>query len=229
MSSASYGSSRPWLQPMERINSVVEAHYWGLAAVFLLLFLACSIAEDLRLKMWNDEIVTLYVAQQGSPAEIVKATRSGMDATPPLYPIIVSAILPMVRPDALAVRLPSTLGFTAMLAFILAFCRRARMPAVHAFIGALLAALACGFYATEGRSYGMVLGGAAGALFSWQRTTENKPRLLWLALLTFFLMLATSLNYHRFFCWSLWGWRNWYAGEPFGSRISRCWPRCCLL
>ena len=182
----------------EHIDVALASHFWSYAAVFLLLFLTCSIAQDLRLKMWNDEIVTLYVSQQGTPIEIVKATKDGMDATPPLYPVIVSAIRPFVTQDALAVRLPSTLGFTVMLVFVLAFCRR-RMPAADAFIAALLAALACGFYATEGRCYGLVLGCAAGALFSWQTITQRTPRIAWLIVLAVFLMLATALNYYSIF------------------------------
>ncbi len=182
----------------EHIDAALASHFWSYAAVLLLLFLACSIAQDLRLKMWNEEIVTLYVSQQGTPIEIVKATKDGMDATPPLYPVIVSAIRPFVTQDALAVRLPSTLGFTVMLLFVLAFCRR-RMPAADAFIAALLAALACGFYATEGRCYGLVLGCAAGALFSWQTITQRTPRIAWLIVLAVFLMLATALNYYSIF------------------------------
>ena len=104
----------------ERIRSAAERRFWRYAVLFLLLFTACSIALDLRMKMWNDELVTLYVAQQGSPAEIVAATRDGMDATPPLYPILVSAMLPAIRSDALAVRLLSTLGFAGMLLAVLA-------------------------------------------------------------------------------------------------------------
>ena len=185
-------------RPGDRVNSTLERHTWGFASVLLLLFLACCTIEDLHIKMWNDEILTLYVAQQVSPVEIVKATKEGMDTTPPLYPIIVSAMRSIVRPDALAVRLPSTLGFASMLLCVLAFCRR-RMSAVYAFIAALLAAIACSFYATEGRSYGMVLGCAAGALLCWQVAAECKPRVLWLTLLGLLLMLATALHYYSIF------------------------------
>ena len=180
------------------VNSLLDSSFVTWSAVFLLLFLVCSVAEDLRLRMWNDEIVTLYVARQGSPSEIVKATREGMDATPPLYPMLVSAILPIVRPDALAVRLPSTLGFAAMLLCVLLFCRR-RMPAIYGFIAALLTALACSFYATEGRCYGMVLGCAAGALVCWQAAAERTPRAPWLTMLALCLALATALHYYSLF------------------------------
>jgi len=179
----------------EHLNSGLEAHFWGCAAILVLVFFAVSVVQDLRLKMWNDEIVTLYVAQQGSPTDIVKATRDGMDNAPPLYPILVSAILPFFKPDALAVRLPSTLGFVAMLMFVLGFCRR-RVSGLYAFIAALLAFISCAFYATEGRSYGLVLGCVAGALFCWQGAVASQRRALWLASLSFCVAFATALHFY---------------------------------
>jgi uncharacterized membrane protein len=148
--------------------------------------------------MWYDELFTLYVARQGSPSAVVRAALDGVDATPPLYATIVSCLLPMVRHDALAVRLASTLGFVAMLGCIMAFCHR-RMPARYAFLAALFAATACGFYATEGRAFGLVLGCGAGALLCWQRAADRSPRFLAVTLLAVFLMLMTALNYFSIF------------------------------
>jgi hypothetical protein len=182
----------------ERVASALERDFWKWTAAFLVFWLVCWSVQDLRLKMWNDEIFTLYVAQLGNPALIINGIKSGMDATPPLYPILVSAILPLVRPDALAVRLPSTLGFSAMLFFVLAFCRR-RMPAIYGFIAALLLIMGCVFYATEGRSYGLVMGCAAGALSCWQSAAEDTRRVVWLVSLSLFLTFATALHYYSIF------------------------------
>ena len=113
-------------------------------------------------------------------------------------PLSCHACLPIVRPDALAVRLPSTLGFIGMLGCIMVFCHR-RMPARYAFLAALFAATACGFYATEGRAFGLVMGCAAGALLGWQRAADRSPRLLALTLLGVFLMAMTALNYYSIF------------------------------
>jgi hypothetical protein len=78
------------------------------------------------------------------------------------------------------------------------FCRR-RMPAVYAFIAALLAGIACNFYATEGRGFGMVLGCAAGALLCWQTAAGSKPRVLAVSLLALCLVLMIALNYYSIF------------------------------
>ncbi len=180
------------------LDSSLARHFWRYTTIFLLLFLCWSLVQDLRLKMWYDELFTLYVARQGSPVAVVRATLDGVDATPPLYAAIVSCLLPILRHDALAVRLPSTLGFAGMLACILAFCHR-RMLARYAFLAALFAATACGFYATEGRAFGLVLGCAAGALLCWQRAADRSPRLLALTLLAVSLTVMTALNYYSIF------------------------------
>ena len=44
------------------------------------------------LNMWCDELLTLYVVQQASPGEIVKATLEGCDGAPPLYAMIVAIL-----------------------------------------------------------------------------------------------------------------------------------------
>ena len=157
---------------MSHFDSSLELHFWRYASIFVLLVLTCYLGQDLRIKMGYDELFTLHMAQQGSPVEIVKATFEGMDASPPLYPIIVAPLLHILRQDALVVRLPSTLGFAAMLLFVLAFCHR-RMPAVYSFIAALLAGISSNFFATEGRCYGLVLGCAAGALFFGRKRTAS--------------------------------------------------------
>src|ERR1035438_8140786 len=91
----------------DEISVAVERHFWLFAALFAILFLASAIAIDIRTKLWMDEILTLHMAQQGGPGEIVKATLEGCDVSPPLYAMIVHAILPWVRNEALAVRLPA--------------------------------------------------------------------------------------------------------------------------
>ena len=60
---------------------VLQKRYFRLCAVlFLALFLACSIAKDVRTPMWTDELLTLYMSEQPSAAEMVKATLEGRSA-----------------------------------------------------------------------------------------------------------------------------------------------------
>src|SRR5688572_12778554 len=132
----------------DKLNTSLEQHFWRWASAFTLLFLAASIARDLRTALWFDELFTLHLAKLASPREIIGFN----DASPPLYPIIVHLLLPIVGNEALAVRLPSTLGYCAMLLCLWAFCRH-RLPGAFAFAASLLTFERGLYFATEGRPY----------------------------------------------------------------------------
>ena len=178
----------------EKINASLEQHFWRWASAFAILFLAASIARDLRTALWFDELFTLHLAKLASPREIIGFN----DASPPLYPIIVHWLLPIVGNEALAVRLPATLGYCAMLLCLWAFCRH-RLPAVFAFAASLLTFERGLYFATEGRPYGLVLGCAAGALLCWQMAAEGHRRALTLPLLAVCLALMVALHYYAIF------------------------------
>ena len=169
----SSGSRFGLVKLTDRINASLEKHYWRWVFLFTLIFFACSIVRDLRTTMWFDELFTLYLAKLGSPQEIIAFN----DASPPLYPIIVHWLLPIIGNDALALRLPATLGYCAMMVCLWAFCRR-RLPAAFAFAATLLTFERGLYFATEGRAYGLVLGCAAGALLCWQMAAEGRRRSL---------------------------------------------------
>jgi hypothetical protein len=178
----------------DKINASLDVHFWRWAALFTILFLACSIERGLRTKLWSDELYTIYMAKLASAGDIIALN----DASPPLYPIIAHWLLPIIGNDALAVRLPTTLGYCAMILGVLAFCRR-RLPAAFAFGAALLACERTVFYATEGRTYGLVLGCAAGALLFWQMAAEGRKRGWAIALLALCCALMVALHYYAIF------------------------------
>ena len=178
----------------DRINASLEKHYWRWVSASTLIFFVLSIVRDLRTTMWFDELFTLYLAKLGSGQEIIAFS----DASPPLYPIIVQWLLPIIGNDALALRLPSTLGYCAMMVCLWAFCRR-RLPAVFAFAATLLTFERGLYFATEGRAYGLVLGCAAGALLCWQMAAGGRRRAWALTLLAFCSALAVALHYYAIF------------------------------
>ena len=163
-----------------------------------MLLLACAAVRCVRDKMWIDELYTLHMSQQASPGEIVKATLEGCDGAAPLYAMIVHAILPWAPQEALAVRLPSALGFCGMVLCLLAFCRR-RLPALYSLVAALIACNACLEYSTEGRCYGLALCCAAGALLCWQTAADGRRRIVAIPLLAFCLASMTALHYYSIF------------------------------
>ena len=187
-----------FLSVSDRIDAGLERHFWFWSLLFVLLSLGVAIVKDVRTPMWNDELVTLHMVQQASTGEIVKATMDGADGAPPLYALIVRAIRPLAGSEALAVRLPSTLGYYGMVLCVLAFCRR-RLPASYAMAAALLACDACLEYSTEGRSYGLVLGCAAAALLCWQSAIAGRRRKLVIPLFALCVAVMTAAHYYSIF------------------------------
>jgi hypothetical protein len=185
------------LRVSDKISAALERRLSLWTCLFVLLFLACAAWEDVHKLMWVDELFTLHAARQGSLAGVAEFSRAS-DGVPPLYEMIVSAILPVVRSEALAVRLPSTLGFCFMIVCLVAFCRR-RLPAIYSISAALLACDTCLPYSTEGRCYGLILGCAAGALLCWQYAVDGRHRALAIPLLGLCLALLPALHYYAVF------------------------------
>jgi hypothetical protein len=187
-----------FLRVSDKINATLEKYFWLWSVLFVLLFLAGAIVKDVRTPMWVDELLTLRISQQAGPVEMVKATLEGIDGVPPLYAMIAGAILPVVKNEALAVRLPATLGYCGMILCLLAFCRR-RLPAAYSMAAALLACDACLAYSIEGRGYGVVLGCAAGALLCWQSVVDGRRRNLAIPLLALCVALMTAMHFYSIF------------------------------
>jgi hypothetical protein len=85
-----------------------------------------------------------------------------------------------------------------MIVCLLAFCRR-RLPAVYSLLASLLAGVACLYYSTEGRGYGILLCGAAGALLCWQVAADGRRRVLAPVLLALCLALMIAMHYYAIF------------------------------
>ena len=179
-------------------NIMLEPPGWPWAWCIVLVFFGLSLAKDVKILMWTDELYTLFTARQASVNEIVQAIKEGCDGPPPLYPILVHYLIPIVKNEAFAVRLPSTVGFCAMMLGLFAFCRR-RVSTPYALTASMLACQVTLYYSTEGRSYGAILGCAAWALVCWQGAAEGPRRLINLAGLALFLSLMVALHYYSIF------------------------------
>jgi hypothetical protein len=141
----------------------------------ILLLMGLSIASDMKLLMWTDELFTLFTARLQDVSKVLQAIQEGSDVPAALYDLLVHFLIPVIRNETLAVRLPATLGFYVMLPGLFIFCRR-RVGSLYAFIAAMLACEVCLYYATDGRAYGAVLGCTAWALVFWQRASGNSSR-----------------------------------------------------
>jgi hypothetical protein len=186
------------LRLVNGIERTLESHFWRWTALAATLFLLFMIVIDVRKKLWIDELVTVYMAKLGGPVEIVRASAEGVDVSPPLYSILVQAVLPVVGNEALAARLPSTVGLCLMLVGLLAVSR-CWFGVVGAWVPSLLAFNSLRSAGNEGRSYGLILGCCAVSLFCWQAASAGRRRTVSVVLLAAALALMSALHYYSIF------------------------------
>src|SRR5437016_1466472 len=97
-----------------KLARLFERHGAKLAAILLLGLFVAAVTQDIRLPLWTDELLTLYVSRQPTVPDVLGAIREGVDSQPPLYDLIVRSLQPIIANDSLRLRLPSTLGFFLM-------------------------------------------------------------------------------------------------------------------
>ncbi|WKU45110.1 glycosyltransferase family 39 protein [Streptomyces sp. VNUA116] len=121
--------------------------------------------------MWRDESATFQVARRSLPE--MRHVLGTIDAVHGLYYLLMHAVL-AVRPDEIALRLPSVAASAATAALVGALgCRLAR-PRVGLWAGLLYAATPfVSHYAQEGRSYALVAAGAALGTWLLVRAAEH--------------------------------------------------------
>jgi hypothetical protein len=185
---------------LARLNNGFSRRAPLYVTLFLLICFIGLLAKAQRLPMWLDEVYTLNVVNQPSFGGVIDATRDGADGMPPLYALVVRAIRPLLGSDHVALRLPSLIGYLVMCACAFAFFWR-RLPAIYCAVAMFIAAVACRYYATEARPYGLILGMVGVALLAYQRAAETKPR-IW-ALLCLVLSLSVAIALHSFSVFSL--------------------------
>ncbi|MGH1551285.1 glycosyltransferase family 39 protein [Streptomyces sp. L7] len=122
--------------------------------------------------MWGDEGVTFLVGRRTVPQ--IWHLLHGVDAVHGLYYLLMHAVL-AVRPDEVALRLPSVCGAAATAGLVAALGVRLARPRVGLWAGLLYAITPLtGHYAQEGRSYAIVAAGVAGATLLLMRALEGR-------------------------------------------------------
>jgi len=156
--------------------------------VFSLLYLSATLTSAFTKELWFDEIVSVYVDRLPAMRDVWAALASSADAMPPLFHLFTRACRAVIANEAMAARLPATVGYWVMCLSVWLFLRH-RMSPVYAWMGLVPALLPTPFYfATEGRAYGVAVGFSGLALLCWQRRK----------LVLFVLMLAAAVSSHYY-------------------------------
>ncbi len=146
-------------------NRIIILLFTGLYFV-----IACVLAA--QKPYWLDETVSVGIAALPNVQNILAILAAGKDAHPPLSFLLIHFSFALFGPGELPARLPSILAFFGALVAVYHFLRF-RFSTPIALAGTVLLAIspAC-YYATEARSYALLLAAAAGAALAWQRRSH---------------------------------------------------------
>lgn len=150
-----------------------------LAAILILLVTAAVAFAWSHVKLLSqDEFFVLQTDSVSSVRELIHIQRHFPISLDPLvYHLLAHAFTKLLGPTALALRLPSILGFLLMQICLFFSARRIAGPRAALIAMAFPALTATLFYAPEARPYGLLLGLYALAFLAWQSATRSTPHL----------------------------------------------------
>ncbi|MFD0383768.1 glycosyltransferase family 39 protein [Streptomyces stramineus] len=181
--------------------------------------------------MWRDESATFQIARRSLPD--MGHLLGSIDAVHGLYYLLMHPVL-AVRPDEIALRLPSVAASAVTAGLVAALGCRLAGPRVGLWAGLLYAgAPFVSHYAQEGRSYALVATGAALATWLLVRAVEGGSHRRWAgygavvaatALLHEFAILLLAAHAVTLLVSRL-RWRVWRAWGCAAAARARCWCR----
>jgi hypothetical protein len=145
-----------------------------------------------RVPLWYDELLTYHVSALHPFSALWQALKEGVDGMPAGYYAVVQLARTLPLDPHIAVRLPSILGYVLTLAALFCFVKRRVPPLTTLAVILLLTLSPFRAYATEARSYSLLVGSLAVSAAFWQRIGEQRFAPLLFGL---FLTFAVSLHY----------------------------------
>jgi len=183
---------------LANLDRRIEQHSSWTIALVLLFYLIRAICVSQQTDLFIDEILTYAHAQLPTLRSLwwtLTHAPAALDA--PLHPFLSFFALRLPLPFPLSLRLPSILGYGAMMLSIFAFLRR-RVRTSVALLAALIPMLIPLFqYAVQARPYALVLGFSGWALVFWQRATEQRSHRLG-ALIGLYFCITFALLAHYY-------------------------------
>ena len=181
--------------PSEAAVAWIDAHSNTAIVLLMMCFFYAMLTEAFRRPFWYDEMFTFSLATLPDWHQIHAAMPP--DGNPPLYIFLARLFISWLKPQELALRMPSLLAYTASLGLLFAFVRR-RLGSVCGLLAAILLAIHpfANYYATEARPYALILFFACLGLWSWQLAVDPvSPRRIFLVPLAL-AVAGTILSHH---------------------------------
>lgn len=142
----------------------------------LLAFALGTVPMAVLRPFWYDELLMQWLAEAPSLEEMVNRAFSGLEPVPPLYLFVHYGFARVFGLSEWAARLPAILGFATALTFLYRFVAHRAGELTGAVAMLILTLSGAGYYAREGRPYGMVFACAAIAIWAWQRYIDQGGR-----------------------------------------------------
>ncbi len=154
---------------LRRISEFLERHPNLVLTCLLAGYLAASVPTAVLRPYWLDELVETYICAQPSLAAVWHSLQTAPPTTdPPLHYLLTHLCLKLFGVHEWASRIPALGGFFVAILCVYQFVRRRFGVAVAAIAVTLLLSSNAMYYASEGRPYGVVVGGCAVILLAWQ-------------------------------------------------------------
>jgi len=172
----------------------IEAGKYLAAYCLLMLVMTVTALRAGSRALWYDELFTFYMSHLPSMSAIWAGLKQGADLNPPFLYVATRASFRLFGDGPVATRLPAMLGFLVMSVCMFRFVSR-RSNGLYGLVAMLFPwVTGAARYASEARSYGLVMGFAALSLLCWQSACEQKRRRWVLPALT--LAMASALLSH---------------------------------
>ena len=163
------GHGRKWVNISLRREAIVLVIILGAIASVLM------VTATWR-PLWYDELFSYYVATLDGLRPVTSALLAGADNGPPVDYWLRHLSMRVFGETAFGFRLPSIVAFLVTVLCLWAFLRKSISPVPAAAAILFFCTTRSVGYATEGRSYAMLLAFGALSLLAWQRAVEKPSR-----------------------------------------------------
>lgn len=162
----------------------IERHAALVFVLFSAVLVPTLVAQAMDKPFGHDEIITVMVARLPSLGAVWRSHLDGVDSQPPLNSVVSYAVRAAFGSGPVLMRLPPIFGYWLMSLCVFELVRRRSNVVTGLAAGLLGFFTMAGYYATEARSYGVMLGLFAVALLAWTEAVAGRRRVLWLPVLS---------------------------------------------
>ena len=182
---------------VDAVSGFVQRYGRVFSIVLLILIAGAAAAQSALKPFWWDELASLDIAGLPYFSDVWSFFRAGLDTPSPIPTMVVHATLQLIGSSEVLVRTPFTVGFLLMCLCLYGITAR-RYGAGYGLAALLLPAISGTFYyASELRTYGIILGAISVAIYCWQRA-ERGGTVRIFAIAGVFVGLTTAILCHIF-------------------------------